>query len=76
FLFTDPGLPAELLPDRWPGHAAARFFGEQARRLAPAASRFVDACLARDVAAATTATPAMPATPDRTELAVHDPGKR
>ncbi|MGZ6804018.1 MAG: PaaX family transcriptional regulator [Nocardioidaceae bacterium] len=46
FLFTDPGLPAELLPPDWPGHAAARFFDEEAARLLPAASRFVDFCLA------------------------------
>jgi phenylacetic acid degradation operon negative regulatory protein len=46
FLFTDPGLPAELLPPDWPGHEAARFFAEEADRLLPAASRFVDRCLA------------------------------
>ena len=45
FLFTDPGLPPELLPADWPGHAAARFFAEEAARLLPAASRFVDQCL-------------------------------
>jgi phenylacetic acid degradation operon negative regulatory protein len=45
FLFTDPGLPAELLPVDWPGHAAAKFFAEEAARLLPAASRFVDQCL-------------------------------
>ncbi len=45
FLFTDPGLPQELLPADWPGLAAARFFGEQADLLLPAASRFVDRCL-------------------------------
>jgi phenylacetic acid degradation operon negative regulatory protein len=45
FLFTDPGLPAELLPPDWVGHEAASFFAEQATRLMPAASRFVDACL-------------------------------
>lgn len=45
FLFTDPGLPVELLPADWPGHAAARFFAEEADRLLPAASRFVDRCL-------------------------------
>jgi phenylacetic acid degradation operon negative regulatory protein len=48
FLFTDPGLPAELLPADWPGHAAARFFDEEAARLLPAAVRFVEACLAQD----------------------------
>ena len=45
FLFTDPGLPAGLLPSDWPGHAASRFFAEEASRLLPAASRFVDTCL-------------------------------
>ena len=45
FLFTDPGLPAELLPPDWAGHEAARFFADEAARLMPAASRFVDACL-------------------------------
>jgi phenylacetic acid degradation operon negative regulatory protein len=46
FLFSDPGLPVELLPADWPGHDAARFFAEEAARLLPAASRFVDRCLA------------------------------
>lgn len=46
FLFSDPGLPVELLPPDWPGHAAARFFADEAARLLPAASRFVDRCLA------------------------------
>lgn len=45
FLFRDPGLPAELLPGDWAGHAAARFFDEEAARLQPAAARFVDRCL-------------------------------
>jgi phenylacetic acid degradation operon negative regulatory protein len=45
FLFRDPGLPASLLPDDWPGVRAARFFDEEAARLLPAASRFVDRCL-------------------------------
>jgi phenylacetic acid degradation operon negative regulatory protein len=47
FLFTDPGLPAELLPACWAGAEAARFFADEAARLLPAASRFVDACLAQ-----------------------------
>jgi phenylacetic acid degradation operon negative regulatory protein len=51
FLFSDPGLPAELLPAEWPGHAAARFFAEEAARLLPAASRFVDRCLEESVPA-------------------------
>jgi phenylacetic acid degradation operon negative regulatory protein len=47
FLFTDPGLPHELLPPAWPGAGAAQLFDEEARRLLPGARRFVDACLGR-----------------------------
>jgi phenylacetic acid degradation operon negative regulatory protein len=46
FLFRDPGLPAQLLPEHWPGTAAADFFHVESARLLPAASRFVDCCLA------------------------------
>ncbi len=46
FLFTDPGLPGELLPPDWPGLRAARFFAEAAERLRPAADRFVARALA------------------------------
>jgi len=46
FLFRDPGLPDELLPDDWPGRAAARYFTGEATRLAPAARRFVERALA------------------------------
>ena len=42
FLFSDPGLPRELLPADWAGHRAAAFFDEHAARLLPAASRFID----------------------------------
>jgi phenylacetic acid degradation operon negative regulatory protein len=45
FLFRDPGLPAELLPADWPGHAAAKLFRAESDRLLPAAARFVDSCL-------------------------------
>jgi phenylacetic acid degradation operon negative regulatory protein len=45
FLFTDPQLPTSLLPDPWPGTAAAAFFDRHASRLRPAADRFVDHCL-------------------------------
>lgn len=45
FLFTDPGLPAVLLPPRWPGTAAAAFFARHQARLRPAADRFVEQCL-------------------------------
>jgi phenylacetic acid degradation operon negative regulatory protein len=65
FLFTDPGLPVELLPPDWAGDEAARFFADEAARLMPAASRFVDACL-QDPGRMTEAAPpprATPATP-------------
>ncbi|MDQ6875166.1 MAG: PaaX family transcriptional regulator [Actinomycetota bacterium] len=45
FLFTDPGLPTDLLPAGWPGATAATFFDAEANRLLPAAGRYVDACL-------------------------------
>jgi phenylacetic acid degradation operon negative regulatory protein len=45
FLFRDPGLPADLLPPRWPGAKAAEFFDQHADRLRPAADRFVEHCL-------------------------------
>ncbi len=45
FLFTDPGLPRDLLPQDWPGLAAAELFTSEARRLKPAADRFVARCL-------------------------------
>ncbi len=48
FLFTDPGLPRELLPEDWPGAKAARFFDAESTRLLPAAARFVDSCLRTD----------------------------
>ena len=46
FLFRDPQLPAALLPEPWPGRAAADFFDRHEARLRPAADRFVDRCLA------------------------------
>jgi phenylacetic acid degradation operon negative regulatory protein len=45
FLFDDPGLPAELLPDGWPGAVAADLFTREAARLKAAADRFVGRCL-------------------------------
>jgi len=45
FLFADPGLPEELLPQDWPGRAAAELFQREATRLAPGAGRFVARCL-------------------------------
>jgi phenylacetic acid degradation operon negative regulatory protein len=46
FLFRDPQLPPALLPERWPGTAAAAFFDKHASRLRPAADQYVAACLA------------------------------
>jgi phenylacetic acid degradation operon negative regulatory protein len=45
FLFSDPGLPPQLLPPRWPGTQAAELFDSAAARLLPAAAAFVDCCL-------------------------------
>jgi phenylacetic acid degradation operon negative regulatory protein len=45
FLFTDPALPAALLPLDWPGTKAAAYFDAESSRLLPAATRFVDAML-------------------------------
>jgi phenylacetic acid degradation operon negative regulatory protein len=45
FLFSDPGLPAALLPAQWPGRQAADFFRRESARLLPAAARYVDCCL-------------------------------
>ena len=48
FLFADPGLPDELLPRDWPGRSASEAFDREAKRLKPAADRFVARCLALD----------------------------
>jgi phenylacetic acid degradation operon negative regulatory protein len=45
FLFVDPGLPAELLPDSWPGRVAEELFHDEAARLEPGATRYVVRCL-------------------------------
>ncbi len=45
FLFLDPGLPTEVLPEDWPGRAAAAVFDRHADGLRPAADRFVAQCL-------------------------------
>ncbi|GLI85495.1 phenylacetic acid degradation operon negative regulatory protein PaaX [Rossellomorea marisflavi] len=42
FLFVDPGLPDELLPDKWLGGHAATLFGEYYKELAEPASRFFE----------------------------------
>ena len=47
FLFTDPALPRALLPEPWPGTAAAAYFDAEADRLLPLATKFVDDSLAR-----------------------------
>jgi len=45
FLFADPGLPAELLPEDWPGGPAAELFAHEAERLRPGSDRFLASCL-------------------------------
>ncbi|HET8599889.1 MAG TPA: PaaX family transcriptional regulator C-terminal domain-containing protein [Segeticoccus sp.] len=45
FLFDDPGLPREVLPQGWPGQEAAEVFDRLAADLLPLARRFVDECL-------------------------------
>lgn len=46
FLFTDPGLPADVLPEGWAGHTARTRFLEVAAVLRPAADAFVSRTLA------------------------------
>lgn len=46
FLFVDPALPEEVLPDGWPGQAARDLFLEVADRLLPPARIFVSDVLA------------------------------
>jgi len=40
FLFLDPGLPDELLPEPWLGRDAARLMREYYGQVSPAARRF------------------------------------
>lgn len=42
FLFIDPGLPEELLPEKWLGSHAASLFSDYYRVLAEPASRFFE----------------------------------
>ena len=42
FLFVDPGLPEELLPDHWLGDHAASLFSEYYKELAEPAMRFFE----------------------------------
>lgn len=48
FLFVDPGLPQELLPDKWLGDFAASLFGDYYRALAEPASRFFESIFIDD----------------------------
>lgn len=41
FLFTDPGLPPQLLPEDWAGRRATDFFRHEADRLASGSQAFV-----------------------------------
>ena len=41
-LFVDPGLPEELLPEKWLGSHAASLFGDYYKELAEPASRFFE----------------------------------
>lgn len=42
FLFIDPGLPKELLPERWSGNHAALLFNQYYQMLAEPANRFFE----------------------------------
>ncbi|MFC0418106.1 phenylacetic acid degradation operon negative regulatory protein PaaX [Cytobacillus solani] len=42
FLFVDPGLPEELLPEKWLGNHAASLFSDYYKELAEPASRFFE----------------------------------
>ncbi|WP_043930773.1 phenylacetic acid degradation operon negative regulatory protein PaaX [Bacillus sp. EB01] len=42
FLFVDPGLPEELLPEKWLGGHAASLFAEYYKELAEPSSRFFE----------------------------------
>lgn len=42
FLFVDPGLPEELLPEKWLGHHAASLFSEYYKIIAEPASEFFE----------------------------------
>lgn len=42
FLFVDPGLPRQLLPDSWRGHDARSLFQAYYARLRPGALRFLE----------------------------------
>lgn len=46
FVYTDPGLPLQLLPKDWPGIAAAQYFEQALSDLDAGANRFVARVLA------------------------------
>ena len=48
FLFTDPGLPKELLPEVWNGNHAALLFEQYYKLLAQSASRFFEEVFQED----------------------------
>ncbi|MET0786888.1 MAG: phenylacetic acid degradation operon negative regulatory protein PaaX [Paenisporosarcina sp.] len=48
FLFTDPGLPRELLPEIWNGHHAALLFEQYYKLLAQSASLFFEKVFEED----------------------------
>ncbi|WP_041076363.1 phenylacetic acid degradation operon negative regulatory protein PaaX [Bacillus sp. OxB-1] len=48
FLFTDPGLPKELLPEMWNGNHAALLFAQYYKLLAQPASRFFEEVFRKD----------------------------
>ncbi|WP_170008653.1 phenylacetic acid degradation operon negative regulatory protein PaaX [Bacillus fonticola] len=48
FLFSDPGLPEELLPEKWLGTHAATLFADYYRLLAKPASRFFESVFVED----------------------------
>jgi len=48
FLFFDPGLPKELLPEVWSGNDAARLFEKYYKLLAQPASRFFEQVFQED----------------------------
>ncbi|MDO5712458.1 MAG: PaaX family transcriptional regulator C-terminal domain-containing protein [Micrococcales bacterium] len=61
FLFTDPSLPADVLPADWPRPQAATAFCSAAQELAAPADAYVDECLSlrRPQSASTMTTAAM-----------------
>lgn len=48
FLFIDPGLPEELLPEKWLGGHAAALFSDYYKTLAEPANRFFESVFEKD----------------------------